>query len=72
MWKQFEFQKLNDPALFDVAAHVVELNKLVADLNKATRQTYKPSYQQIDDLATEIRHHAAMIQRICDGLRGVS
>jgi hypothetical protein len=60
-----------DPALFDVATHVVELNKLITELNKVTRQTYKPSYQTIDNLATEIRHHAAMLQRICDGLRGL-
>ena len=63
--------KERDSALFDVGAHVVELNKLITELNKVTRQTYKPSYQSIDNLATEIRHHAAMLQRICDGLRSL-
>ena len=60
-----------DPALFDVGAHVVEINKLITELNKVTRQTFKPDYTTIDNLATEIRHHAAMIQRVCDGLRGL-
>lgn len=60
-----------DAALYDVGAHFVEMNKLITELNKVARQTYKPSYQSIDNLATEIRHHAAMLQRICDGLRGL-
>ena len=60
-----------DPALYDVGSHVVELNKLVSELNKVTRETYKPSYASIDNIATEIRHHASMLQRICDGKRGL-
>lgn len=60
-----------DVALYDVGAHVVEMNKLITELNKVARQTYKPDYATIDNLATEIRQHAAMLQRICDGLRGL-
>jgi hypothetical protein len=63
--------KERDPALFDVGAHVVALNQLLTELNKVTRQTYKPDYASIDNLATDIKHHASMIQQLCDGLRGL-
>jgi hypothetical protein len=61
----------NDPELLDIGSHVVAINQLVAQLNKVTRETYKPRYQDIDNIATEIRHHSAMIQRICDSVRGL-
>ena len=56
---------LYDPA-FDVGVHVVEINKLVNELNRVTRQTFKPDYEAIDNISTEIKHHALMLQRICD------
>lgn len=53
-----------DPMLFDLGSHVVQMNRLMTELNRLSRNAYKPNWQDIDGVATEIRHHCAMIQRI--------
>ncbi len=55
-----------DPMLFDVGSHVVQMNKLMTDLNRLCRNAYKPNWEDIDGVATELRHHCSMIQRIVD------
>lgn len=58
--------KKYDPDMLDVGTHVVEINRLVNQLNRLVRQTYKPEWSDIDATATELRHHCSMIQRIVD------
>ena len=53
-----------DPMLFDLGNHVVQMNKLMTELNRLSRNSYKPNWDDRDGVATEIRHHCAMIQRI--------
>ena len=55
-----------DQLTFEIGQHVVEINKLVNELNREARNSYKPNYEALDNIATEIKHHAIMIQRICD------
>ena len=55
-----------DPMLFDLGNHVVQMNKLMTELNRLIRQTYKPQWSDIDAVATELRHHCSMIQRVVD------
>lgn len=55
-----------DPMLFDLSNHVVQMNKLMTELNRLSRNSYKPIWADIDGVATEIRHHCSMIQRIVD------
>jgi hypothetical protein len=60
------YVRQNDPDLLDVGSHIVEMNKLMTQLNKLTRETYKPAWSDIDAAASELRHHCSMIQRIVD------
>ena len=55
-----------DPMLFDLGNHVVQMNKLMTELNRLSRNSYKPDWSDIDGVATELRHHCSMIQRIVD------
>jgi hypothetical protein len=55
-----------DPMIYDIGGHVVEMNKLMTELNRLSRNSYKPNWSDIDGVATELRHHCAMIQRIVD------
>ena len=55
-----------DPMLFDVGSHIVQMNKLMTDLNRLCRNSYKPNWDDIDGVASELRHHCSMIQRIVD------
>jgi hypothetical protein len=55
-----------DPMLFDLGNHVVQMNKLMTELNRLSRNSYKPDWTEIDGVATELRHHCSMIQRIVD------
>lgn len=50
----------------DFGTHVVAINLLVAQLNKASRQTYKPDVMAIDNVITKLKHHCSMIQRLID------
>lgn len=60
------YVRQGDPDLLELGTHVVEINKLVTELNILVRQTYKPQWSDIDATATELRHHCSMIQRIVD------
>lgn len=55
-----------DPMIYDVGSHVVAMNKLMIQLNSLNRSSYKPNWDDIDGVVTEIRHHCSMIQRIVD------
>jgi len=55
-----------DPMLFDLGNHIVQMNKLMTELNRLSRNSYKPDWTEIDGVATELRHHCSMIQRIVD------
>jgi len=55
--------------LFDLGNHVVQMNKLMTELNRLSRNSYKPNWDDIDGVATELRHHCAMIQRIVDEVK---
>ena len=55
-----------DPMLFDLGSHVVQMNRLMTELNRLSRTAYTPNWDDIDGVATEIRHHCSMIQRIVD------
>jgi len=49
-------------------AEIVSLDRLdySGNLNRLSRNAYKPNWDDIDGVATEIRHHCSMIQRIVD------
>lgn len=60
-----------DPLTYEIGQHVVEINKLVNELNRVARQGHKPNYALMDDLATAIKSETTMIQWICDKRRDV-
>ena len=50
----------------DIGGHVVAMNRLMTDLIREARQTFKPDDVAIKNLAREIRNHASMIERILE------
>jgi hypothetical protein len=53
-------KKVEDGA--DLGGHVVALNSLMTQLNKEARQTYKPNYQAIANIANSMKMHATVIE----------
>lgn len=45
----------------DLSAYVVQLNKLIMELNKVTRTTFSPNLEEIDRLSKEIAKVAEMM-----------
>lgn len=46
----------------DVSSYVVTLNKLVSELNKITRVTFKPNADEIVRLVAEIKTNADLLK----------
>jgi hypothetical protein len=54
--------KVNDAA--DLSGHLVAMNQLFTDLNRLTRQTYKPNYQAIVSIASQIKMHISVVETL--------
>ena len=54
--------KVNDAA--DLSGHLVAMNQLFTDLNRLTRQTYKPDYQAIASIASQIKMHISVVETL--------
>ena len=48
----------------DLSGHVVALNSLIAELNKEARQTFKPNYQEIANIAHSIKMHISVVENM--------
>ena len=52
--------KVSDGA--DMSGHIVAINQLFIDLSRLTRQTYKPDYQAIASVASQIKMHISVVE----------
>ena len=50
----------------DIGGHVVAMNRLMTDLIREARQTFKPDDAAIKNLDSEIKNHASMIEHILE------
>ena len=46
----------------NIGSHVVALNNLMTELNKESRQTFKPDLVAIQRIMAKIKHHATEIE----------
>ena len=53
----------------DLSMHVVALNRLMTDLNRETRQTFKPNLDVIVSLAAQMRMHTSVIESTAKRLK---
>lgn len=54
--------KVSDAA--DLSGHLVAMNQLFTELSRLTRQTYKPDYQAIASIASQIKMHISVVETL--------
>ena len=53
----------------DLSMHVVALNRLMTDMNRETRQTFKPNLALIASLASQMQAHLGVIESTAKRLK---
>jgi hypothetical protein len=48
----------------DLSGHLVAMNQLFTELSRLTRQTYKPDYQAIASIASQIKMHISVVETL--------